>query len=196
MPNHKLIIHFISVVGLFRYYLENGATVERILKVGASLCNSLKLQPPNVCDSGVHLFGIELIRISQQLEMSATEICLFVLDEKCAQDAENLKHVWNITLPPFSKPEIQELPLPRENAARLKVLHLSDTHYDPWYVVGSNANCDEPLCCRDGYAAATINAAGKWGGYKCDVPLRTLENLLDHILTAHKVYKIFTSRPR
>lgn len=29
----------------------------------------------------------------------------------------------------------------------LKMLHLTDPHYDPDYVVGSNALCDAPLCC-------------------------------------------------
>lgn len=30
----------------------------------------------------------------------------------------------------------------------LKVLHLTDAHYDPEYVVGSNAVCEAPLCCN------------------------------------------------
>ena len=30
----------------------------------------------------------------------------------------------------------------------LKVLHLTDPHIDPYYVEGSNAVCEGPLCCN------------------------------------------------
>lgn len=30
----------------------------------------------------------------------------------------------------------------------LKVLHLTDPHFDPDYRVGANAICDAPLCCN------------------------------------------------
>ena len=29
------------------------------------------------------------------------------------------------------------------------MLHITDIHLDPDYSVGSNAECGEPLCCRD-----------------------------------------------
>lgn len=50
------------------------------------------------------------------------------------------------------------------NAPSFKVLHLSDTHYDPYYMEGSNADCSEPLCCRltNGNAASKEQAAGKY----------------------------------
>lgn len=49
-------------------------------------------------------------------------------------------------------------------APTFKVLHLSDTHYDPYYLEGSNADCAEPLCCRltNGQAASKEQAAGKY----------------------------------
>jgi sphingomyelin phosphodiesterase len=48
-------------------------------------------------------------------------------------------------------------------APTFKVLHLSDTHYDPYYHEGSNAACSEPLCCRltNGMASTKDQAAGK-----------------------------------
>ena len=36
---------------------------------------------------------------------------------------------------------------PREKKT-LKVLHLTDPHYDPDYIPGSNAVCEAPLCCN------------------------------------------------
>ncbi|KAJ8940101.1 hypothetical protein NQ318_016017, partial [Aromia moschata] len=74
------------------------------------------------------------------------------------------------------------------NAPTFKVLHLSDTHYDPYYMEGSNADCAEPLCCRftNGPAANKESAAGKWGDYrKCDSPKVTVDNMLQHIQETH-----------
>lgn len=70
------------------------------------------------------------------------------------------------------------------------MLHLSDTHYDPYYVEGSNADCGEPVCCR-GDVSENVpfeKQAGRWGDYRsCDTPQRTLENMLEHIKQTHKV---------
>lgn len=70
------------------------------------------------------------------------------------------------------------------------MLHISDVHIDPYYKEGSNANCGEPLCCREssGSPSTPSDAAGYWGDYRnCDTPLRTLENMLAHINKTHKV---------
>jgi len=82
-----------------------------------------------------------------------------------------------------------------DHAMYLQVLHISDVHIDSEYAVSSNAECNEPLCCRDGAATSlapptdrgkrttTIHApSGKWGDYRnCDLPWWTLENLLRSI---------------
>lgn len=185
-----------SVVALFRYYLRRGFSEEKILNIGTSLCTSMKLQTSVVCESGIHLFGSKTMNIAKQVEMTAAEVCYFILGDFCAETAENPLHQWNISFPSNPKPEIQTIELPMENAPKLKVLHLADTHYDPWYVEGSNADCNEPLCCRqngDGIRNAPSIVAGKWGSFKCDLPKRTLEHLLDHLWETHKVKPKFES---
>ncbi len=70
------------------------------------------------------------------------------------------------------------------------MLHLSDTHFDPYYTEGSNAACSEPLCCRstDGIPSVATNGAGRWGDYrKCDTPRQTIESMLHHIANYHQV---------
>lgn len=72
----------------------------------------------------------------------------------------------------------------------MKVLHLSDTHYDPEYLEGSNADCNEPLCCRatSGSAKSPDRRAGLWGDYrKCDTPSRTIHSMLQNIAYMHPV---------
>lgn len=71
-----------------------------------------------------------------------------------------------------------------------KVLQLSDTHFDPYYEEGTNAECNEPLCCRltNGPARNAADGAGKWGDYrKCDTPKRTIDHMFQHISSAHPV---------
>lgn len=98
-------------------------------------------------------------------------------------DVYNPYHEWEVMFPPVPKPNIDEQKVPqvittrffaRKNfcvffcvqagAPTFKVLHLSDTHYDPYYLEGSNADCAEPLCCRltNGVAASKEQAAGKY----------------------------------
>lgn len=78
----------------------------------------------------------------------------------------------------------------QEPVPQFKVLHLSDTHFDPYYEEGTNADCNEPLCCRltNGPAANPQSRAGRWGDYrKCDTPKRTIDNMLQHIVSTHTV---------
>lgn len=76
------------------------------------------------------------------------------------------------------------------NSASFKVLHLSDTHFDPYYEEGTNAECNEPLCCRltNGPAKSAADGAGRWGDYrKCDTPKRTIDHMFQHISSTHTV---------
>lgn len=55
--------------------------------------------------------------------------------------------------------------------------------YPQAYAVGSAADCKDPLCCRADSQAPKWRRreAGFWGTYsKCDLPLRTVENLLEN----------------
>lgn len=123
--------------------------------------------------------------------MNTQQICYFMMGDYCEET--NLPN-WNITLPSNPKPKLREHQLPKADVPKLKVLHLSDFHYDPLYMEGSNANCVEPLCCRkqNGITNKSSDAAGKWGDYRCDIPKRTIEHLLEHIFKTHKVGEAFT----
>ncbi|KAH9382405.1 hypothetical protein HPB48_005551 [Haemaphysalis longicornis] len=72
----------------------------------------------------------------------------------------------------------------------VKTYKLSDTHYDPEYAEGSLAACDEPLCCRldSGEVKNDTDRAGRWGDLRfCDLPFRTLDNMLEHIGRKHNL---------
>ncbi|KAH9838385.1 sphingomyelin phosphodiesterase [Rhodofomes roseus] len=85
----------------------------------------------------------------------------------------------------FAKPKPNSLPATRQaTGERMKVLHLSDLHIDPRYMVGSEANCTTGLCCRAGGMAAsnTSSIPAPWfGSYLCDSPLSLVAATLQSI---------------
>jgi sphingomyelin phosphodiesterase len=133
------------------------------------------------------------------------EICSLVLGEVCGE-VKNPMHEWKIEFPDVPKPQIADSELPKVSRLgasvvvtrslqpglpTFKVLHISDTHYDPDYVVGSVSNCEEPLCCRSTSTPSLkedVVPAGKWGSYKkCDSPRILIENMLKSIAEEHPV---------
>lgn len=76
--------------------------------------------------------------------------------------------------------------VPARSGLRVKVLHMSDLHLDPRYLVGSEANCTSGLCCRPpilstgGTASSSSAAAAStpdisvpaplFGYFRCDSP--------------------------
>ncbi|KAE9370014.1 hypothetical protein N431DRAFT_378070 [Stipitochalara longipes BDJ] len=73
----------------------------------------------------------------------------------------------------FPKPKPKNATVPKASGNRVKVLHLSDFHLDPRYLVASEANCSSSLCCRYSASAPTSQAvlpAPLYGAYRCDTP--------------------------
>lgn len=142
---------------------------------------------------------------------------------------------WTLPLPP--KPAIEQekqinapinRPYPvgrqsKQERETFKFLQISDTHVDLDYLVGANAACNEPLCCRSRsnylysrsldldvqMKARTFGlklfqddelTAGVWGSYgSCDVPMHTFILALKQIAEKHSHeidYVIWTGRRR
>ncbi|XP_037946445.1 sphingomyelin phosphodiesterase isoform X2 [Teleopsis dalmanni] len=174
--------------GLLQHYIKAGKTDTEIIKLIYQFCVNLNIQSARVCEGVSTLFGSEVIYVLQRVNLGPDEICSFVIGDGCG-DVYNPYHEWEVIFPPVPKPPVAELGIPQESAPFFKVLHISDTHYDPHYAEGSNADCNEPLCCRlsSGRPANPNAAAGKWGDYrKCDTPKRTVDNMLAHIADTHK----------
>jgi hypothetical protein len=70
----------------------------------------------------------------------------------------------------------------------LRILQITDIHFDPYFSPGSKTDCGEPVCCRsnNGPASTPSSMAGMWGDYmECDTPYFTVENSLQRIHSAH-----------
>ncbi|KAI5755410.1 hypothetical protein M8J77_016576 [Diaphorina citri] len=172
-------------VGLLQYYIKSGRTVADIEKMSYKFC--VTFQTPRVCEGITRLFGGEVVYVLKRVKLTPEEVCSFVIGDAC-DDVKNPTHEWEVIFPPVPKPPTMPLALPSESAPTFKVLHISDTHYDPHYEEGSNADCNEPLCCRatSGPPLSPQTRAGRWGDYrKCDTPKRTVDHMLQHISTTH-----------
>ncbi|KAF8793227.1 sphingomyelin phosphodiesterase-like [Argiope bruennichi] len=182
------------VISFFQHYLNSGATENDIASVAYKICNFFKIETPRVCTGVTKLFKRELTEVLLQVALNPGEICS-VLYQGCGTPINPL-HDWKVPLPPFPKPPVNPPRPPKPTDPQLRVLHISDVHIDLNYKENTSASCGEPLCCRptSGPPKSPSDASGYWGDYRdCDIPLRTLENMLDHINKTHKIdYVIWT----
>ncbi|XP_022913387.1 sphingomyelin phosphodiesterase-like [Onthophagus taurus] len=167
----------------------DGSSFEEIRTQFVSICTSLNIENEIVCTGLFNTFAPDFLPALNLTEISVEQICSLTVGELCG-DIENPLHEWDIKLPDKPKPQLQLAELPLKDSPTFKVLHLTDVHYDPNYVQGSPANCDEPMCCHV-YSTVedderVIEPAGKWGSYsKCDMPKIFIESMLKHIAEQH-----------
>ncbi|KAH8280869.1 hypothetical protein KR054_002633 [Drosophila jambulina] len=84
--------------------------------------------------------------------------------------------------------------LPARSSDDLLIVQFTDIHYDPLYVAGSNAECDEPMCCRSALASGADSsaAAGYWSDYRsCDTPLHLIHSAFQHAKDNHMIDMIY-----
>ena len=105
-----------------------------------------RIVTPAMCTGLIKLFGPEVYTVVKNVNQSPEEMCGFMFGDAC-NNPYSPTHEWEVLLPPVPKPGPVEVSYP-PSGDTFKVLHLSDTHFDPEYAEGSNANCNEPLCCR------------------------------------------------
>ncbi|PNI79629.1 SMPD1 isoform 2 [Pan troglodytes] len=159
--------------------LKKEPNVARVGSVAIKLCNLLKIAPPAVCQSIVHLFEDDMVEVWRRSVLSPSEACGLLLGSTCGH--WDIFSSWNISLPTVPKPPPKPPSPPAPGAPVSRILFLTDLHWDHDYLEGMDPDCADPLCCRrgSGLPPASRPGAGYWGEYsKCDLPLRTLESLL------------------
>ncbi|CAL8364705.1 unnamed protein product [Lota lota] len=155
---------------------------ERVARAVGDACIRLHLADEEVCRQITELFRKDFIRALQYSLLWPSEACALLVGPSCGKF--DLYAPWNITLPKVPKPPVTPPSPPPLGSPQSRVLFLTDIHWDQAYAAGSSADCKEPLCCRnESYAPVWHHRkAGHWGTYsKCDLPLRTVENLLEDV---------------
>ncbi|CAN7988967.1 unnamed protein product [Ixodes hexagonus] len=177
-----------AAVKMLLDYLHSGKSIPSFIKLLQGSCSLFKIAGQDTCNGAINLYKDEVIYIMRNLKAPPHEVCAIVLGSSCGP-LESAVHNWTVPLDGSAKPTL-DARTARHSGRQLKVLHVSDTHYDPEYVPGTNGACSEPVCCRavNGKASSAETKAGKWGYLgKCDIPLRTLDSMLQHASQNHQI---------
>uniref|UniRef100_A0A8D0GAV7 Sphingomyelin phosphodiesterase n=1 Tax=Sphenodon punctatus TaxID=8508 RepID=A0A8D0GAV7_SPHPU len=152
--------------------------MEGIGYLAIQLCVELRLARPEICQETIHLFQHDLVSVWTHSVLRPTEICGLLVGTHCGH--WDIYSDWNISLPAAPKPPVRPPVPPPPGTPTARVLFLTDLHWDRGYTPGSDPACGDPLCCRGGRPRGA--GAGYWGEYgRCDLPLHTLQNLLEHL---------------
>lgn len=120
--------------------------------------------------------------IDNKKDLHGARVCAIMYQHKNCKDP-NIA-TWSINIP--SKTYTPNQILSNRIEKPIRVIHLTDIHYDPLYLPGSNADCiDDEICCqRDSILKpnGSYIPAGFWGDYhKCDVPWHSIQSAFDDI---------------
>ncbi|KAF2893414.1 hypothetical protein ILUMI_12758 [Ignelater luminosus] len=164
---------------------RKGVEKEKFLDVLTKLCAWLKLESEPVCHATValHIDSLAYI-VDNKKDLTSKRVCSIILQEHGCEDPDRKN--WTIDIP-ASKEKPLYVRKECSKSKSLKILQLTDIHYDPGYEAGSNGACQSAVCCQNGSKPSQPeNAAGYWSDYRfCDTPWYMITNSIDHILTHH-----------
>ena len=118
-------------------------------------------------DQSMCTFVLEVCDMDHWKPLNVEEVVSAIIDGKPAL-AQSNDYVNNMYKSMQTRPK-DEL---------IKVAVFSDLHVDFDYAPGSNNDCGKPLCCRTKEGPGT---SGKWGDFKCDLPVWTMKSMFEHI---------------
>ncbi|CAG9535750.1 unnamed protein product [Cercopithifilaria johnstoni] len=130
----------------------------------------------------------EILYVIDQLILQPEALCSMFI--KHCKNSRMDTSLWNIALPP-KQPDQKYPTYPAIREKNLRVLHITDLHLDPKYAAGSEANCSSELCCHietESNGTRIRQPSGYWGtSAACDMPYRTIENMLQNIQKLDKI---------
>ncbi|XP_044261937.1 sphingomyelin phosphodiesterase-like [Tribolium madens] len=166
-------------------YRRGGANRDSMITYFQKLCRLFTDWGGVACDGYINIeIDTVLFIIDNKKDLTGFRVCAIAFQQKTCKDP-NMKK-WTVAIPPPRRHAHHQHN--HHKAAPLKLLHLTDFHYDPLYQAGSNAACDLPLCCQqsNGPPSKPSNAAGFWGDYHvCDIPWYTITNFTSYLTQNH-----------
>ncbi|GAM27540.1 hypothetical protein SAMD00019534_107160 [Acytostelium subglobosum LB1] len=180
---------------LLKGYLERNASVEEVVKGATDICIALKIELPDVCEGIMFAYAPIVYGVVLSNDINPEDLCSKL---RFCKTKETIMNHYNemgelsmMTAKTLSvkTPSVDlshQVPrMPKGFSGNGYILQLTDIHFDPHYVEGSNPNCGKPLCCRDG-----TGDAGYFGHYLCDIPQRTVKLIFEQILEINKTMPI------
>ncbi|XP_053699315.1 sphingomyelin phosphodiesterase-like [Sabethes cyaneus] len=179
-----------SIVSQLMQQRIDGATRADLFATAYELCTSLQIQESDVCFGVIDInIDIFLHIFDERPNLGADSVCgvIFQSSSCVINDPEFLD--WSVNVDSGGEPVSQSKHFPNSRGENdIKIVHLTDSHYDPKYEVGYNANCNKPTCCRNdqGIPDDPEDGAGFWGDLRlCDSSWASIEDAIDHIVEQH-----------
>lgn len=174
-----------STLSAFIMLRRQGMSQNDIEKSIIKICVLLNFQTERVCTGVVKLNAPIILHIvDSKPNLNANTICGVVLESKsCPLKAK--EYEWTISLDNIPDRTITRK---EESNDAIKIVQITDIHYDPKYEPYGNPECGEPTCCRKGQNDTNSSKlAGFWGDYNnCDTPWHSVVDALSHINTTHQ----------
>lgn len=142
---------------------RNGAPPEQLADSAFGMCRIVTSYSEQVCRGIIDLNVPSMIHIvDARPSLTATQMCGLVLQGECGA----LDPIFSFTVsvnPGQSITQPKSVSTPR-SPSDLKIIHVTDIHFDENYVEGNNANCIDPICCRrnNGLPTNPADAGGKF----------------------------------
>ncbi|KXJ72006.1 hypothetical protein RP20_CCG019143 [Aedes albopictus] len=179
-----------SVVGQLMDQRREGASRADLFATAYELCTTLQIQEPDVCHGVIELnIDFFLYIFDSRPTVGADTVCAVVFQSSACTLTDPEFINWSVNVNPRSTPITGSKHFPNARGPNdIKVIHITDLHYDPLYLVGHNAVCNRPACCRSdqGIPDNVLERAGKWGDYRdCDSPWDAVDDVIDHVATNH-----------
>uniref|UniRef100_A0A1L8DPU1 Sphingomyelin phosphodiesterase n=1 Tax=Nyssomyia neivai TaxID=330878 RepID=A0A1L8DPU1_9DIPT len=181
-----------SVVGEFIDRRRiHGQSRDEIAAFVKEFCGALNIFPARVCDGAVEINADVFVHIiDSRPNVNADTMCAFVFQNlDCPADMSSFE--WSLNINPNKPPLTGDKDTSVPNGPNdIKIVHISDPHYDPNYQQGTHAVCGEPSCCRSDQplppGTPASEAAGYWGDYRdCDSPFRAWQDSCQQIRRQH-----------
>ncbi|KDR09868.1 Sphingomyelin phosphodiesterase [Zootermopsis nevadensis] len=178
-----------AAVDVMKEYIASH-TRDEVFNVVHTMCIEFTQYSTEVCAGSIGLHLDSIIYIVENTEdLPAARVCGIVFQGNgCSRDEPSLE--WSIEIGP--KPEANKIDNKKadvKDADSLTVIHMTDIHHDPIYLVGGNTACGQPMCCRSvqGSPPNEEAAAGYWGDNRgCDIPLHHFVATLQQVKAAHQ----------
>ncbi|TQV94420.1 hypothetical protein V2A60_002549 [Cordyceps javanica] len=144
---------------------------EPLISVGKTLCLASTSYDEEFCAGTVEREVPALAQLARNIEPNSTAAIQFCITFLGVCDYPKVTE-WEVPFP--SKPFCDAAAPAPSRKKPLKVVHYSDIHVDPLYVVGASTECKKAICCRNPSENAkpgnVTSPAGPYGDHNCGVP--------------------------
>ena len=155
-----------------RTTVEEKYTPDELIHIAVLFCSFGKSY--DYCNSFLSSYGIPLLK---NVFLRLTNADNFCHTLGFCPEGEECEDTYDYAIRLLKdKPNKKREPIDT-TAPTLRMLQLTDTHYDPQYIEGASVYCDQSVCCHEPASNYSRIKSGKFGSYiHCDTSLNTLKS--------------------